>query len=379
MKKRYILPLVMMLSVVCLNACGTKKTYVNETKKVSETKSVKKKEIKAETVPETQNLMGEAALKEALRERLNSFMGIKGTSGASLKTLHQAVRMLQLANEGNYTLSIVSPVTLEFYESLSDIDKAGFLETWGGVDYYTDTILYDFYSISNKLEDAGDLDAAKQLVNSARIKEKWEMMRKGIEGVLPDASETDADGETTGETDADGNAVIDIVGESESGETDETEAVVSEGLQTDENLLRSILETMSIPETTTAAIVPPVTESIAETTAPVATAPMITTPVATAPVTTEAQTSAYSVTSAPTETFTNVVLITVDEKLDPSELNYLRTKYNLRLVYDYPNFNMYAMALTDATTQAQMDAAMAMISSENHVTSVVQDRSAQLH
>ncbi|ETP73208.1 hypothetical protein UYO_0673 [Lachnospiraceae bacterium JC7] len=364
MKKKYLVPLVITLSIVCLNACGTKKSYVKETKKTTETKSAKKIETKAETESETINLMGEAALKKGLRDRLGSFVGIKGTSGASLKTLHQAVRMLQLANDGEYTLNIVSPVTLEVYESLSDADRAGFLETWAGVDYYTDTVLYDFYSISNMLEDSGDLETAKKLVNSPKIKEKWEIMRKGIEGVLPETAETVAEGEATNETDADGNAVVDVMGESEPDVNGESETYIPEGLQATETIPPIVMETIPVPETTTAAVtVPPVTSRPIETTAP----------------TTAEQTLGFPTGGPSTDTFTNIVLLSVDEKLDPGELNYLRTKYNLRLIYDYPNYNMYAVAFNDAANQQQLEALMAQISVENHVTSVVQDKTSQLH
>lgn len=363
MKKIYMIPLLMALSIGCISACGTKKANMQETKKSSETKAVKRIETKTETEPETIELIGEAALKEGLRERLACFVGIKGTSGASLKTLHQAVRMLQLANDGDYTLNIISPVTLEYYESLSDSDKTGFLEIWAGIDYYTDTVLYDFYSISNMLEDAGDLDAAKKLANSPKIKEKWEIMRKGIEGVLPDEAETVAEGEAAKETEFDGS-ISDTAGESETDYGSEHEMLIPEGSAAVETIPQIVPETNPVPETTTVAVTTPVTETeIIETTS----APTV------------EQTLGFPTGGPSTDIFTNIVLLSVDEKLDPGELNYLREKYSLRLVYDYPNFNMYAVAFDGVTTQAQLEAAMAEISGENHITSVSQDKTAQLH
>ena len=365
MKKKYILPLVITLSAICLNACGSKQSSVNDTKKATETKAAKviKAESENESESESLQLIGEAALKEGLRERLSCFVGIKGTSGASLKILHQAVGLLRLANKGEYTLNIVSPVVLEYYSSLDANDQEDFLETWAGVDYYTDTILYDFYSISNKLEDSGDLETAKKIVNSPNIKEKWEIMRKGIESVLPETVETVSEGETTNETDEFGNAVIDVSGESES------EEIFESGLEhpeTSEEETESIevIETLPVPETTTAAATTPAATKKE-------TEPKVTT--------TEQQTLGFPTGGPSSDSFTNIVLISVDQKLDPGELNYLREKYNLRLIYDYPGYNMYAVAFLGANNQAELEAEMAKISAENHITSVAQDKTSQLN
>ena len=189
MMKRILVPLTTIGLMVLLGACGSGKTPVATTSETGTemTSSVKEnKETETETGAETRELRGENALKEALRQRLESTLKIHGTAGVSLKTIHQAVHFLQLADDGDFTLNIVSPVVLDFYNSLSDEDKIGFLETWFGIDDYTGKILDDFYSVSNLLEDAGDLDSAKKLVNTPGIKEKWERMRKGIAAVLPD-------------------------------------------------------------------------------------------------------------------------------------------------------------------------------------------------
>ena len=223
--KRILVPMTAIGLMVLLGACSSGKTPVATTSETEAamTVSVKEdKETETETVAETRELRGENALKEALRQRLDSTLRIHGTAGASLKTIHQAVHFLQLADAGDFTLNIVSPVVLDFYNSLSDEDKIGFLETWFGIDDYTGKILDDFYSVSNLLEDAGDLDSAKELVNTPGIKEKWERMRKGIAAVLPDelpeteesenaaasASKTEAEAETVYETDKYGYYIL---------------------------------------------------------------------------------------------------------------------------------------------------------------------------
>lgn len=384
--KRRLVPLVMIALMVLLNSCGSKKSSVQTTAETKEktTKTVKI-ETETKTEPETIELRGEASLKEALRQRLSNCVGIKGTAGASLRTIHQAVHLLQLANDGDYTLNIVSPVVLDFYNSLSDVDKAGFLETWAGIDYYTNTILYDFYSISNKLEDAGDLEAAKKLTNSATIKEKWEIMRKGIDAVLPDAAETveseseteiestfetdkygyhilgtDEYGNTIYETDANGNLI------SENSEEkliiDEYGRVIHIPREKESEVETAEAETTTVPETTAK-------ETQKETTRAAETE-----------TTTVPETTPGYPTGGPTAGgFSNVILVSVEDKLDPSELNNLMTKYNLKILYDYQNYNMYAFACNGVTTQEQLNMIISMVSTENHVTSVAQDKTSGLH
>ena len=389
--KRRLVPLATIALMVLLSSCGSKKSS-SETTTESATKTTKivkiESETKEETVPETVELRGEAALKEALRQRLSNCLGIKGTAGASLRTIHQAVHFLQLANDGDYTLNIVSPVTLDFYNALSDTDKESFLETWAGIDYYTNTILYDFYSISNKLEDAGDLDAAKSITNSATIKEKWEIMRKGIDAVLPAAaengeSESETEVESTFETDKYGYHILgtDAYGNTVY-ETDENGNLISENSE-EKLIIDEYGRVIHVPK-----------ESVSET--QVETAAAETT---TAPETTAKETKKETTTAAETETttvpetttlgyptggpgtgsFSNVILVSVDDKLDPSELNNLTSKYNLKILYDYQSYNMYAFACNGVTTEEQLNMIIGMVRTENHVTSVVQDKTAELH
>lgn len=385
--KQRLFPLVMIALMVLLNSCGSGKSSAETTAETT-VKSTKTVKIEAETKtePETVELRGEAALKEALRQRLSNCIGIKGTAGASLRTIHQAVHFLKLANDGDYTLNIVSPVVLDFYNNLSDVEKESFLETWAGIDYYTNTILYDFYSISNKLEDAGDLEAAKKLTNSATLKEKWEIMRKGIDAVLPDAvaetveseSETviestfetdkygyhilgtDAYGNTIYETDANGNLISE--NSDEKLIIDEYGRVIHIPKEKESETETAAAETTTAPETT-------VKETQKETTKAAETE-----------TTTVPETTIGYPTGGPgTGSFSNVILVSVDDKLDPSELNNLMSKYNLKLLSDYQNYNMYAFACNGVTTEEQLNVIIGMVRTENHVTSVAQDKTSGLH
>ena len=205
--KRRLVPFASMALMSLLIACGSDKTPVMTTAEtLSELSETVRKETESPKSYEPAEIRGESALKEALRQRLKALTGISGTSGAPLKTIHQAVHFIQLANDGDYSLNIVSPVVLDFYESLSDEEKAGFLDAWENLDRYAEAILGDFSSVSSILEDAGDLDSAKELVNSATVKEKWERMRKGIAAVLPDRIAETEESETEEENKSEARA-----------------------------------------------------------------------------------------------------------------------------------------------------------------------------
>lgn len=388
MKKKFILAIALVISAAALSACGNgkkTKTTIKETKPAKVITAAENSKSEADT-EEDMDLTGTASLKAALRHRIERWTEIDGTAGASLKTLHQAVMLLKLADAGDYTLDIVSPEVLQYYSSLSTLDQESFLRIWSGVDYYTDTILYDFYAISGMLEDAGDLDTAKELVNSPTIKDKWDMMRRGISGVLPsmeqesssaeasaeelekDQSETDEYGHIIHEeTDEYGNAISDETDENgqELPETDEYGNVIKHDAEkSEEETDEAVVETL------------PAETTVAETNVSVAF------PTTRAPETTTAaavtETYPTGTGEAATETFTNVVIVTVDEKLDPSELSNFITKYNLRLIYDYQNFNMYAFACEGVTTQEELDYIMKIISTENHVVGITRDKTMQL-
>ena len=215
-KKSVYIALIMSILLLC--ACGSDKKTKTSTKKPKEV--ITKVETGAADEEENEALIGEEALKNALRQRLERCLGIEGSSGASLKTLHQSVHLLRLTREGEYSLNIVTPVVREFYDSLSDDDRRDFLKTWEGIDYYTDTILNDFFSISGMLEDAGDLEIGKEISYDDTMKDKWAIVRQGIIGVLPEAvpeteesSKTDESTASDGskispETDVDGNVIL---------------------------------------------------------------------------------------------------------------------------------------------------------------------------
>ncbi len=419
MRKKFIISIIFMACVGVLGACGGNSYKKSE----KETKAAQVVTVTtaAEETEEQLQLTGAASLKSALNQRIGRWIEIDGTAGASLKTLHQAVMMLRLADVGDFTLDIVSPVVLEYYSSLSTADQESFLNVWSGVDYYTDTILNDFYSISGMLEDAGDLDTAKTLMNSPTIGDKWEIMRRGISAVLPEvkrepASEsdesysrgnitedetdengyyivretdqfgnvkirkTDADGHYIAETDEDGN-ILELEtadGSKYALETDQDGRIITR--ETDEDGNRIVRETDKYGNI--------IKDEDDETSETIETLPVETTEAATGvgyPTTgaaetyvVESTTETYPTGKSGTDTFTNVVIISVDEKLDPSELSYFVTKYNLRLIYDYQNYNMYAFACEGATTQEQLDYIMKLISTENHVTGITQDKTLQL-
>ena len=349
MKKKFILAIALVISAAALSACGNgkkTKTTIKETKPAKVITAAGDSKSEADT-EEDMDLTGTASLKAALRHRIERWTEIDGTAGASLKTLHQAVMLLKLADAGDYTLDIVSPEVLQYYSSLSTLDQESFLRIWSGVDYYTDTILYDFYAISGMLEDAGDLDTAKELVNSPTIKDKWDMMRRGISGVLPSMEQESSSAEASAEE-----------LEKDQSETDEYGYIAEE--ETDE----AVVETL--PAETTVA------ETNVSVTFPTTRAPETTTAAAVT------ETYPTGTGEAATETFTNVVIVTVDEKLDPSELSNFITKYNLRLIYDYQNFNMYAFACEGVTTQEELDYIMKIISTENHVVGITRDKTMQL-
>ncbi len=422
MRKKVITAIMFMSCAVILAACGSRKS--DESIKESKTAQVITVTEAQEETEEPLQLTGTESLKSALRDRLERWKDIDGTAGASLKTVHQAVMMLRLADAGDFALDIVSPVVLEYYNSLNAAEQNSFLQVWSGVDYYTDTILNDFYSISGMLEDAGDLDTAKELMNSPTIGDKWEIMRRGISAVLPEITKesaaqeqesesfgetdetdengyyivreydkfgnliiykTDADGHYISETDEEGNP-IELETDEEGRyilETDQDGRVITS--ETDEDGNRIVRETDKYGNIIKEGETSESAENIETLPAETSTAETSTAAVAGYPTTGAAETFAtvtetetYPTGQSSADTFTNVVIISVDEKLDPSELSYFVTKYNLRLIYDYQNFNMYAFACEGATTQEQLDYIMKIISTENHVTGITQDKTMQL-
>ena len=412
MKIKKTVFIVFIFSMILLSACGSNKKTKNTSKKPKEV--IAKAETEAADEEENEVLIGEQSLKNALRQRLERCIGIEGASGASLKTLHQSVQLLKLTRDGDYSLNIVTPVVQEFYDSLSADDQKDFLKTWGGIDYYTDTILNDFFSISGMLEDAGDLEIGKEISYDDQMKDKWAIVRQGITGVLPEAvpeteesSKTDestaSDGSNTSpETDADGNVLpteTDADGNVILRKTDESSEAITTGADEDKITGKSEKQ-RDTRNTNVNNPVVVVTETVEETheeetyeeetyedeTEPTVNYPTLgdyseTTATEFGPTVGDTYTDTFTNTYANTgtDTFTNVVIVSVDEKLDPAELGGLSSKYDLRLIYDYQNFDMYAFSCDNAYNQEQMDFLMSMLKSENHITSVLQDSSVQLN
>jgi len=395
MKIKRIVSVTLISALFLLCACSSGGGEKKSSSKSSE-ESIIRIQSEPETEEETVPLIGEENLKKALRQRLERCIGIEGSAGASLKALHQSVQLLKLTRDGDYSLNIVSPVVLEFFTSLSPEDQRDFVKTWGSIDYYTDTILNDFYSISVMLEDTGDLEVGKELSYDDIMKGKWTIVRQGMIGVLPKLEDLpgengEAEGTESGskdrrntlwEADVNGNVILKEIGEDGEiriVETDvygkilETEDpdsdLDSEGEEDNEEVVETAEE--SHEEETSE---PAASEAV--------TAPFINYPtrgVVEQPVTTAAVTIAPSAAYPATVPFTNVIIVSVDEKLDPSELGALTSKYNMRLIYDYQNMDMYAFSCENVSNQEQMDFIMSMLKSENHITSVTQDRTLQLH
>ena len=68
-----------------------------------------------------------------------------------------------------------------------------------------------------------------------------------------------------------------------------------------------------------------------------------------------------------------VILAFVDRKLSARELDALLEKYNLSLVYDYENFNLYALSADQDLTRESMQKLIQGMEKEKHILSVSRD------
>ena len=68
-----------------------------------------------------------------------------------------------------------------------------------------------------------------------------------------------------------------------------------------------------------------------------------------------------------------VILVSVDRKLTKKELKKLLKKYDLSVVYDYKNFNMYALSADRDLTDDEMQKLLDEIGKEKHVSSASRD------
>lgn len=73
-----------------------------------------------------------------------------------------------------------------------------------------------------------------------------------------------------------------------------------------------------------------------------------------------------------------VVIVSVEEKLTEEELNALLKKYNMTVLYDYQNFNMYAFRLEKALDRAEMAAFCEKLEGEDKVLSAEPDQKMEL-
>lgn len=74
----------------------------------------------------------------------------------------------------------------------------------------------------------------------------------------------------------------------------------------------------------------------------------------------------------------DVVLVSVEDKFTPDQLDALLKKYNMTVVYDYQNFNMYAFQLEKALSKADMDAFLAKLEREDGILMAEADSKAYL-
>lgn len=63
----------------------------------------------------------------------------------------------------------------------------------------------------------------------------------------------------------------------------------------------------------------------------------------------------------------DVVIVSVEEKFTPEQLDTLLKKYNMTVVYDYQSFHMYAFRLEKALNRADMDTFLAQLEQEEGI------------
>lgn len=72
------------------------------------------------------------------------------------------------------------------------------------------------------------------------------------------------------------------------------------------------------------------------------------------------------------------LMVSVDRKLHRKELQQLLAKYQLTVVYDYKNFNMYALAPKKPCSKFRLERIQKHLQQEPHVISVEPDRVVQV-
>lgn len=72
------------------------------------------------------------------------------------------------------------------------------------------------------------------------------------------------------------------------------------------------------------------------------------------------------------------LMVSVDRKLHRKELQQLLAKYQLAVVYDYKNFNMYALAPKKPCSKFRLERIRKHLQQEPHVIGVEPDRMVQV-
>ena len=73
-----------------------------------------------------------------------------------------------------------------------------------------------------------------------------------------------------------------------------------------------------------------------------------------------------------------VLLVSVDRKWTKTELKQVLDKYQLTVVYDYKNFNMYALAPKKPCTEFRLERIRKHLQQEPHVVAVERDQVVQI-
>ncbi len=68
-----------------------------------------------------------------------------------------------------------------------------------------------------------------------------------------------------------------------------------------------------------------------------------------------------------------IVLVSVEKKYSEEELNALLKKYDLTLVYDYENFNMYAFSTSRSYSDEEMNTLIENLKGESNIVSAERD------
>lgn len=72
------------------------------------------------------------------------------------------------------------------------------------------------------------------------------------------------------------------------------------------------------------------------------------------------------------------IIISVDQKLTKAEFRLILEKYNLTVMYDYKNFNMYALQAEKELNADEMDILLKNLEGEHHIINAMRDGIAYL-